>query len=107
MTTHMITPPTMAGIRTTEVTTPLPNRIAITMAMPRRVHTATELSAESNPSLQALDITTARSTEFSAMKPKPPSPDTRSEEHTSELQSHSDLVCRLLLEKKKKHKNNT
>src|SRR5437588_3199420 len=29
-------------------------------------------------------------------------PDLRSEEHTSELQSHSDLVCRLLLEKKKK-----
>src|SRR5260221_3385998 len=27
----------------------------------------------------------------------------RSEEHTSELQSHSDLVCRLLLEKKKKN----
>src|SRR5471032_3666318 len=26
----------------------------------------------------------------------------RSEEHTSELQSHNDLVCRLLLEKKKK-----
>src|SRR5438034_6834443 len=31
---------------------------------------------------------------------------TRSEEHTSELQSHSDLVCRLLLEKKKKKKHN-
>src|SRR5260221_10119271 len=30
----------------------------------------------------------------------------RSEEHTSELQSHSDLVCRLLLEKKKKTKYN-
>src|SRR5260221_10714156 len=29
----------------------------------------------------------------------------RSEEHTSELQSHSDLVCRLLLEKKKKQQN--
>src|SRR5206468_9313797 len=28
----------------------------------------------------------------------------RSEEHTSELQSRSDLVCRLLLEKKKKSK---
>src|SRR2546421_1824663 len=28
--------------------------------------------------------------------------DPRSEEHTSELQSRSDLVCRLLLEKKKK-----
>src|SRR5438034_9553833 len=31
----------------------------------------------------------------------------RSEEHTSELQSHSDLVCRLLLEKKKKKKIQT
>src|SRR5260221_9015839 len=30
-----------------------------------------------------------------------PSEMERSEEHTSELQSHSDLVCRLLLEKKK------
>src|SRR5436190_6293455 len=29
----------------------------------------------------------------------------RSEEHTSELQSHSDLVCRLLLEKKNKLKS--
>src|SRR5260370_9469409 len=29
----------------------------------------------------------------------------RSEEHTSELQSHLNLVCRLLLEKKKKHTN--
>src|SRR6266571_6540796 len=32
--------------------------------------------------------------------PRPP----RSEEHTSELQSHVNLVCRLLLEKKKKNK---
>src|SRR5260221_8651573 len=32
----------------------------------------------------------------------PPPIQGRSEEHTSELQSHSDLVCRLLLEKKKK-----
>src|SRR5437588_5789772 len=31
----------------------------------------------------------------------------RSEEHTSELQSHSDLVCRLLLEKKKKKNKKT
>src|SRR5690242_21596183 len=30
-----------------------------------------------------------------------PPPRTRSEEHTSELQSHVNLVCRLLLEKKK------
>src|SRR5437773_8369442 len=33
--------------------------------------------------------------------------DPRSEEHTSELQSHHDLVCRLLLEKKKNKKQNT
>src|SRR2546427_1744728 len=31
----------------------------------------------------------------------------RSEEHTSELQSQSNLVCRLLLEKKKKNRKNT
>src|SRR5438132_8583615 len=31
-------------------------------------------------------------------------PSVRSEEHTSELQSHSDIVCRLLLEKKKNTK---
>src|SRR2546426_2035091 len=31
----------------------------------------------------------------------------RSEEHTSELQSPCNLVCRLLLEKKKKHRKDT
>src|SRR5688572_32439094 len=36
----------------------------------------------------------------------PPSSAPRSEEHTSELQSQSNLVCRLLLEKKKKKKKN-
>src|SRR2546421_8095278 len=35
-----------------------------------------------------------------------PLPSWRSEEHTSELQSRSDLVCRLLLEKKKKNHSN-
>src|SRR5882762_8256273 len=36
------------------------------------------------------------------MRPfRPPPPPRRSEEHTSELQSHLNLVCRLLLEKKK------
>src|SRR2546427_3379579 len=34
------------------------------------------------------------------------SPHARSEEHTSELQSQSNLVCRLLLEKKKKNHRN-
>src|SRR2546427_2225859 len=36
----------------------------------------------------------------------PPRARPRSEEHTSELQSQSNLVCRLLLEKKKKTKDN-
>src|SRR2546430_3281496 len=40
-----------------------------------------------------------RSGELSAHRTR-----TRSEEHTSELQSQSNLVCRLLLEKKKKNK---
>src|SRR5277367_7068242 len=49
-------------------------------------------------------------------EPEPVSPDDataaeqpidRSEEHTSELQSHHDLVCRLLLEKKKTKVNIT
>src|SRR5438046_4019959 len=35
----------------------------------------------------------------------PPGQPTRSEEHTSELQSLTNLVCRLLLEKKKKNKD--
>src|SRR5437879_11587269 len=37
-------------------------------------------------------------------RPVPANIDTRSEEHTSELQSPMYLVCRLLLEKKKKNK---
>src|SRR2546427_5382827 len=36
-----------------------------------------------------------------------PEPHDRSEEHTSELQSQSNLVCRLLLEKKKKKTKQT
>src|SRR2546430_7363293 len=39
--------------------------------------------------------------------PSPGSLPTRSEEHTSELQSQSNLVCRLLLEKKKNPKTPT
>src|SRR2546421_5861377 len=48
------------------------------------------------------ELIAASKNEGSAIKKKE---DThkRSEEHTSELQSRSDLVCRLLLEKKKTH----
>src|SRR6476661_11164140 len=50
-----------------------------------------------------------RSRPLPRSRPRPPEPAVRlwprSEEHTSELQSHLNLVCRLLLEKKKKTKN--
>src|SRR2546430_14726099 len=54
----------------------------------------------------AATITTGRAACASITHPTrrwtPSSVDRRSEEHTSELQSQSNLVCRLLLEKKKK-----
>src|SRR2546430_10421999 len=40
------------------------------------------------------------------LEPRPERGEHRSEEHTSELQSQSNLVCRLLLEKKKTHSSN-
>src|SRR2546428_7159210 len=43
----------------------------------------------------------ARLADDEAKEPLPDQYERRSEEHTSELQSRSDLVCRLLLEKKK------
>src|SRR5437588_8098943 len=55
----------------------------------------------SNPATDAASCKAERTTLVGSMIPLE-----RSEEHTSELQSHSDLVCRLLLEKKKKKKAN-
>src|SRR5206468_12184059 len=55
-----------------------------------------------------ISCTPSRSTSCSSWRARPQrrcstcDSATRSEEHTSELQSRSDLVCRLLLEKKKK-----
>src|SRR5947208_4198091 len=48
---------------------------------------------------------TARPSPLAHAPPKSKAPQVRSEEHTSELQSPDHLVCRLLLEKKKKKKN--
>src|SRR5260370_11535628 len=53
--------------------------------------TAVEGSGTTNMSLASIGI-----------QPRIDEPSKRSEEHTSELQSHLNLVCRLLLEKKKK-----
>src|SRR5438874_13175372 len=61
----------------------------------------------------ALPISPGRALELRLARPRTPPPTprrsprgqrSRSEEHTSELQSRRDLVCRLLLEKKKKKK---
>src|SRR2546425_9329415 len=54
-------------------------------------------------SVAHLDIANERGSRFLAMSRCA----TRSEEHTSELQSLAYLVCRLLLEKKKKQTSNT
>src|SRR5438034_5689860 len=61
------------------------------------------LQQQMPPSRTRLDPAIERPTHRASAKPCRPHPprDSRSEEHTSELQSHSDLVCRLLLEKKK------
>src|SRR5690242_21431844 len=58
------------------------------------------------------DVARRRALDLLESLPRPTRPAcARSEEHTSELQSHVNLVCRLLLEKKKKkkkkHKNST
>src|SRR3712207_7512889 len=48
------------------------------------------------------EVGSAPKTRHSASRPRRPKRCVRSEEHTSELQSRQYLVCRLLLEKKKK-----
>src|SRR5260221_7507946 len=57
------------------------------------------------PSLAKNAPTIASSASTANWPQKPIQDQYRSEEHTSELQSHSDLVCRLLLEKKKQIPN--
>src|SRR2546427_5965343 len=56
----------------------------------------------SRPAIRAVPESARRSAMRTRMVVVLPAP--RSEEHTSELQSQSNLVCRLLLEKKKKDK---
>src|SRR5438874_9129760 len=56
-----------------------------------------------NPTMASLALSAAR--KYASIAPSSPHAVHRSEEHTSELQSRRDLVCRLLLEKKKKTYN--
>src|SRR5438034_3753016 len=69
-------------------------------AQPLRVRPVERRSEKARPLAGELSRVEQRR-EFDVLR-LPGRLDPRSEEHTSELQSHSDLVCRLLLEKKKK-----
>src|SRR2546425_9648236 len=61
-----------------------------------------DLLSRSRPGDCPHDSLAARLSDFVAYVPQPDSGAGRSEEHTSELQSLAYLVCRLLLEKKKR-----
>src|SRR5256885_8655065 len=80
------------------------NDTATTEIYTLSLHDALPISIHS-PTTASLDRQSAeRSPTFSTSPREPPSLP-RSEEHTSELQSPCNLVCRLLLEKKKKHQS--
>src|SRR5260370_23023002 len=73
----------------------------ISVAATNRIHS---VSASTGTARLAGSCGTARSTPCSpARRAAYSTAAPRSEEHTSELQSHLNLVCRLLLEKKKKY----
>src|SRR5438034_8152230 len=63
------------------------------------LHDALPISARGAPRGRGRAVLESRARD---QEPARLDPLVRSEEHTSELQSHSDLVCRLLLEKKKR-----
>src|SRR5215211_9223755 len=80
------------------------NDTATTEIYTLSLHDALPISTR--PSVASLNAASVCGIPLTCAKPRVRSDDPlRSEEHTSELQSHSDLVCRLLLEKKKKQKN--
>src|SRR5262249_56771180 len=88
-----------------------PTRRSSDLFMNRTELVARELSLLLNRTLRehsdlVLDLRDIRGnpfTGFRAVEPHVRFRDGRSEEHTSELQSLTNLVCRLLLEKKKRH----
>src|SRR5690349_21970871 len=73
-------------------------RNSLPVSTPRWIHGAGDRENASSSSLTPAKLTRKLSTGLPSVTSSPK----RSEEHTSELQSRRDLVCRLLLEKKKK-----
>src|SRR5690349_22511889 len=76
------------------------NDTATTEIYTLSLHDALPISGRSNVSASSSSAPTRAPSRW--RKTAPSSRRRRSEEHTSELQSRRDLVCRLLLEKKKK-----
>src|SRR5260221_3765347 len=70
-------------------------------SQPLREETTYDLAVSGLTDIAAQPVFPAHVAFTTVARPQDASLPTRSEEHTSELQSHSDLVCRLLLEKKK------
>src|SRR5207237_10770300 len=68
---------------------------------PRRLHSFPTRRSSDLPADRAFTIVPARDLRGSNAVICTPAAAVRSEEHTSELQSHLNIVCRLLLEKKK------
>src|SRR5438034_4762280 len=71
---------------------------------PREIHRrirSISSTAQITKAMQMVAASKMRKAQEAALAGRPFVRLLRSEEHTSELQSHSDLVCRLLLEKKK------
>src|SRR3989475_7732084 len=106
-----LAPEKLASTELSESTKRIPRK---TCPSPGRIATPSPRSALKvpgiNPSPQALSMGGFAPSATITSKPfiradgaKPPIDKARSEEHTSELQSQSNLVCRLLLEKKKKY----
>src|SRR5688572_31492250 len=89
-------------------TTLFRSKIAKATAKRENLVTNLEGAATTYITQHAKDLAKSQSEESNAENGKSASKTKRSEEHTSELQSQSNLVCRLLLEKKKKkHKKKT
>src|SRR2546427_5562197 len=85
---------------TTEIYT-LSLHDALPISPPGRLHPTSARRPRRAPRRGAPGRGTAWGDRPEVSQPQEPNFQTRSEEHTSELQSQSNLVCRLLLEKKK------
>src|SRR2546422_9559979 len=88
------------------------NDTATTEIYTLSLHDALPISSDSRSSISSASTSissrsTASSRTSRACRTSPATGRSRSEEHTSELQSRLHLVCRLLLEKKKKTHYNT